>query len=94
MKSRRPLWNPNRRQRRVLLALLSSAGNLYPLKLMQVAQVGSGTLDLLLGKLEAAGWLRAESAKDESFKRYLLTPEGRAGAMRALGLREDADDRQ
>jgi DNA-binding PadR family transcriptional regulator len=96
-------WKPNRRERRILLVLLTGAGNLWGLKIFHLAQVSSwGGMYVVLAKLEQQGWVTAESScpfmslktgESRRRMRYQLTDKGRAGAMEALGLIEDASDR-
>lgn len=82
-----------RRHRRILLALLSGAGNLSGYPLSRVAQVSSGTVYVVLARLEAAGWAAGEwdpeQTPDGGRRRYYhLTLRGRQQAMRLLGLED------
>lgn len=84
-------FRPSRRNRRILLALLSGAGNLSGYPISRAAQAGSGAVYLLLAKLERAGWVASEWGpvfNDEGMRRrfYRLTPYGRVQAFRLLGL--------
>jgi PadR family transcriptional regulator, regulatory protein PadR len=88
----RPVVRLTRRNRCVLLVLLSGAPGLYGYKMCQLAQVGSGTLYPLLERLERAGWVTAANAAapipgtDLRRRMYWLTPTGRTEAFRLLGL--------
>jgi DNA-binding PadR family transcriptional regulator len=80
-----------RRRRRVLLALLTGAGNLSGYPLCRAAQVGPGTVYTLLSHLEDAEWVTSEwdteTAPNGGRRRfYRLTERGRTGAAAALGL--------
>jgi DNA-binding MarR family transcriptional regulator len=85
-------WKPRRRERRVLLALLSGASGLSISLVMRVAQVSSGTAYVTLARLERLGWVtaRRENRTDELAPRrfYSLTPDGRAEVLRMLRLEE------
>lgn len=89
--SERP-WKPSRRDRRVLLALLSGAGNLSGYPISRTAQVRAGTLYPLLARLEKRGWVTSEweVRTDGRLPRrfYSLTSEGRRCALALLGLEE------
>jgi DNA-binding MarR family transcriptional regulator len=77
-----------RGRRRILLALLSDAGNLYLWQLCQSAQVGTARLCLFIEHLEQAGWLTRERrmADGRAVYCYSLTERGRANAMGTLHL--------
>jgi len=77
-----------RGRRRVLLALLSDAGNLHGWRLCQVAQVGPGVLYPFLDHLERAGWIVRELrlVPDQWMHCYSLTEAGRWNAMSELRL--------
>lgn len=85
-------WKPNRKDRRVLLALLTDAPNLSGYPLSKVAQVGSGAVYISLARLERQGWVTSdwETRSDELPRRrlYRLTGTGRKQAMAALKLEE------
>lgn len=72
-------WEPNRRQRRVLLALLV-ADNLHGLTIMRLSQTGSRTVYPLLARLESNGWVKnvppGPLAEPPARHRYTLTDEG------------------
>ena len=77
--------------RRVLLVLLSGAGNLSGYVITQAAHVGSGSAHPLLATLEREGWAHSAWGPGEPGKRrrfYALTAEGRARVMGLLGLEE------
>lgn len=84
-----------RRQRRILLALLSGATNLSGYPLSRAAQVGSGAVYLFLVRLENAGLVvvaeeplrPGQDVEREGRRRfYSLTPGGRVWAAAELGL--------
>lgn len=86
-----PFRHAGRRARRVLLALLSGAGNLSGYDLGRVAQAGSGAVYPVLDRLEAAGWVTAgwdpeETPNGGRRRYYALTPYGRVRVMGVLGL--------
>ena len=96
-RSRKRHWS--RAQRRVLLALLSGAGNLSGYPLCRAAQVWSATTYPTLDWLEATGWVTATwqenpppQQRGNPRRFYRLTPEGRAAAMKILGLTEGQTD--
>jgi PadR family transcriptional regulator PadR len=82
-----------RADRRVMLALLSGAGNLSGYPLARAAQVGYGKAYVILIRLERAGWVQGEweppdPLPDDRPRRryYRLTDTGREHAMAVLGL--------
>ena len=82
---------PTRATRRVLLALLTNATNLSGYPLSRAAQVNSGTVYIVLSRLEEADapWVVGEWGPGEEGHRrrfYRLTPYGRIRALRMLGL--------
>jgi DNA-binding PadR family transcriptional regulator len=83
-------WKPNRRERRVLLALLSGAGNLSGYPLGRTAQVGSLTVYRVLDRLEDRYWVigqwEADKPKGERRRFYTLTPVGRTAVLGLLKL--------
>lgn len=83
-------WNPSRRDRRVLLVLLTGASNLSGYPLSRAAQVGSGSVYITLAKLERQEWVEGEwgeyTPNGGRRRYYHLTPYGRIRALRALGL--------
>jgi DNA-binding PadR family transcriptional regulator len=85
-------WKPSRRERRVLLALLSGASNLSGYPLSRVAQARSGTVYAVLDRLEACGWVAGEfresRGEPKARRFYTLTPEGRKAAMLFLKLED------
>lgn len=89
-----PLVRLTRRNRRVLLVLLTGATNLGGYTIMRQARVGSWTVHLLLARLEAAGWVKpvwsladlAHSGYNRQRAAYQFTVKGRCEAFRALGL--------
>jgi PadR family transcriptional regulator, regulatory protein PadR len=83
----------SRRARRVLLALLSDAGNLSGFVIGRAAQTGSGTVYPVLAKLESNGWVTGTwdtvvQSNGGRRRFYRLTDEGRAHALRLLGLED------
>jgi DNA-binding PadR family transcriptional regulator len=82
-----------RSDRRVMLALLSGAGNLSGYPLACAAQVGYGRVYVILARLERSGWVGGEwgtpDAKGNRRRFYRLTPGGRSQALAVLGLAED-----
>jgi DNA-binding PadR family transcriptional regulator len=90
----RKQWKPNRRERRVILALLSGASNLSGWPLGNAAQVSSGSVYVCLARLERLGWVTGEQGPETGHGRrrfYRLTELGRSCGMKALGL-EASDD--
>jgi DNA-binding PadR family transcriptional regulator len=82
-------WKPSRRERRVLLALLSGASNLSGYPIGRAAQVGSGRVYVTLAKLEKqAYWVvRDQVPGGRAF--YRLTPAGRHAVMGLCGLEDE-----
>lgn len=87
-------WEPGRKDRRVLLVLLAGAGELSGYPISRAAQVGSGHVYTILGRLERLGWVESDWQQDPPAGQpgrrrfYRLTARGRSGAMMALGLKE------
>jgi len=84
-----------RASRRRLLVLLADAANCGGSELWRLAGGSAGRLYIVLDRLEDAGLVTGEWETPEPQERprrrfYRLTPEGRAAAMKALGLREGA----
>lgn len=77
-----------RGRRRILLALLTGAGNLHGWRLCQAAQVWSGTLYPFLDHLEDAGWVTGTKRQVDGreLRCYDLTDTGRFETFRALRL--------
>lgn len=77
-----------RGRRRVLLALLSGAGNLTLWRLRETAQVGEVRLCSFLDHLEKAGWVDRHRRKVGLEARYCysLTDHGRLTAQAQLRL--------
>lgn len=86
----RPVVRLTRKNRRVLLVLLSGATNLSGYPICQAAMTGSGTVYYLLWRLEDAGWVTSEEGPvfngDMRRRFYRLTPAGRSEAYALLGL--------
>lgn len=81
-----------RRDRRVLLVLLTGAEELSIYSVSIVAKVNSGTTNVILARLENIGWVDAEweegaYAGRPRRKFYHLTKFGHVQAMGILGLR-------
>lgn len=78
----------SRGHRRVMLALLAADGlSGYPLS--RLAQVGAGTVYVVLARMEGLGWVdRREHSSVGAPTRfsYTLTGKGRAGVRLLLGL--------
>lgn len=88
-------WKPNRRQRRVLLALLSGLPRLSGYPLCQMSQAGPGTVYPLLARLERLEWVSSEWETPNPLppgrgrrRFYALTLEGRRNVARLLGMEE------
>jgi DNA-binding PadR family transcriptional regulator len=77
-----------RRDCRVVLALLTGAGNLSGYPLAKLAQVSAARVYRVLDLLEDAGHVAAhwEDGPPPRQRFYRLTPDGRAWAHRTLGL--------
>lgn len=86
--SRKP-WKPNRRERRILLVLMSGAGGLSGYPIARAAQVGSGYVYVALARLQHHGWVTSEWADGPELRRrfYRLTLDGRRNALECLGLK-------
>ena len=84
----KPPIRPTRATRRVLLALLSGAGNLHARRLGEAAGVRSWTLYPFLEHLEAAGWTDKHRRHVGLERKYCydLTDIGRLHAAAELGL--------
>jgi DNA-binding PadR family transcriptional regulator len=87
-----------RSHRRVMLALLTGAPRLSGYPLSRLAQVGSGTVYIVLDRLENRGWVEGEwedpnplPAGKGRRRFYRLTPKGRAAVTYLLGLEPDGD---
>jgi DNA-binding MarR family transcriptional regulator len=84
-----------RRQRRVLLVLLTGASNLGGYTVCQAAQVGPGTFYPMMDRLERTGWVTGRweavpAGEDRPRRRfYSLTLKGQMRARQMLGLRWD-----
>lgn len=78
-----------RGRRRVLLALLTGAGNLHGYRLCEAAQVWGWVLYPFLDHLEDAGWVtgRMVTIKGRDYRCYTLTDTGRFEASKALLLK-------
>lgn len=84
-------WEPNRRERRVLLALASGASNLYGNTIIRASQTGSGTVGTVLARLESNLWVSGEfrtQADGTSRRVYELTGEGREAVLSILRLED------
>lgn len=90
--SGKPPFRPTRATRRLLLALLLDAPRMSGVPLSRVAQVGYGTVYVILARLERCGWVAGiwEEGPPAGHRRrlYRLTPEGRIGAAELLKLKE------
>jgi DNA-binding PadR family transcriptional regulator len=88
----KPEVKPTRATRRVLLVLLTGAGKLGGFTITRAAMVNSGTVHVVLAKLERAGWVTSEwdqhgvPATSPRRRFYELTAYGRARALALLGL--------
>jgi DNA-binding PadR family transcriptional regulator len=91
----KPEITPTRATRRVLLVLLTGAGELSGFPISRAAMVGSGHVYVLLARLERAGWVASEWQENVPRGRpgprrfYQLTRYGRAMALTMLGLGND-----
>lgn len=91
--ARKPYWS--RRDRRVLLVLLTGASNLTGLRICEAAGIGSGTAYPALAKIERLGWVNRERVTGYGRPDrwlYSLTADGRAGVMEVLGLEDGSND--
>jgi hypothetical protein len=82
-----------RGDRRVMLALLSGAGNLSGARVYLAAGIGPGSFYPVVTRLEQRGYVwreRREPRYGEGMAsfRYRLTPAGRAAVLELLGLEE------
>lgn len=84
-----------RSHRRVMLVLLTGAQGLSGYPIGRAAMVGSGSVYLILARLERLGWVSSEwetpnPLPDGHGRRrfYRLTDEGRRHALEVLGLGE------
>ena len=79
-----------RATRRVLLVLLTGASNLSGYPISRAAATRSGAVYVALWRLERAGWVGSKwgSSDPRGHRRrfYHLTRQGRAKAVRLLGL--------
>jgi DNA-binding PadR family transcriptional regulator len=87
-----------RSHRRVMLVLLTGASRLSGYPIGRAAMTGSGSVYLILARLERLGWVSSEwetpnPLPDGSGRRrfYELTPEGRRRVLEVLGLGEDGN---
>lgn len=86
-------WEPGQKDRRVLLVLLTKAGELSSYPISRASGVRSGRVLMILGRLERMGWVEPYWEQDPPPRQkgprrfYRLTPRGRNEAM-ALGLEE------
>lgn len=91
LRIRRRTW-PYRRDRRVLLALLTGAANLSGWPITRTAQVSAARTYRVLDRLEDAGLVVGEwEARGDGRPRrrfYRLTPQGRQWALAQLGLED------
>lgn len=78
-----------RRDRRVVIALLTGAGNLSGFPLATLAQVSTARVYRVLDLMEDAGHVTAHWGDGPRPRRrfYRLTPDGCAWAHRTLGLK-------
>lgn len=83
-----------RRNRRILAVLLTGAPNLSGIVICRCAGMASGTIHPALARLEGAGWVDSKwdqhgiPVGSPRRRLYRLTPRGRYGAMKLLGLEE------
>ncbi len=98
--SRRPYGRRRipRSHRRVMLVLLTGASRLSGYPISRAAMVGSGTVYIVLGRLERLGWVVSEwetpnpLPEGKARRRfYRLTPDGRRQVLAVLRLREDGN---
>lgn len=89
-------WKPGRRDRRVLLVLLTGSGRLSSYPISRAAQVRSGHVFIVLRRLEREGWVASEVEQDPPARQpgrrrfYRLTALGRYYGMKELGLEESS----
>jgi DNA-binding PadR family transcriptional regulator len=83
---------PTRRNRAVLLVLLTGAPRLDGLTIASASGTGDGGVHKTLARLAALGWVdsdwEAGKPEGERHRFYELTPDGRAHALRLLGLED------
>lgn len=84
-------WKPNRRERRILLALMSGLPRLSGYPISRLAQASPGVVYTVLGRLENGGWVLAEWDTKETpnggrRRFYTLTPFGREYVTKLLGM--------
>jgi DNA-binding MarR family transcriptional regulator len=82
-----------RGDRRVMLALLSGAGNLSGARVYLAAGIGSGSFYTVVDRLEQRGYVWRERreprfGEEMASFRYRLTPAGRVALLELLGLEE------
>ena len=91
----KPEIKPTRATRRVLLVLLTGAGELSGYPISRAAMVGSGHVYVLLARLESIGWVASDWQQNVPHGRpgprrfYQLTRYGSARALEMLGLGSD-----
>ena len=75
--------------RRVLLVLLTDAGNISGFTIARTAGMGSGSVYVCLAQLEARSWVTGEFANGPYPRRrfYRLTPDGWTYAHMLLDLK-------
>lgn len=84
-------WKPNRRERRILLVLMTGAPGLSGYPISRLAQAGSGSVYPTLARLEKLGWVTgewdaAETANGGRRRFYKLTVIGRENVAQLLGI--------
>ena len=79
----------SRAMKRVLLTLLTDAGNLGMSTITQAAEIGPGRVMVCLAQLEGEGWVTGEFQAGPYPRRrfYRLTPDGWVNAHELLGLK-------
>jgi PadR family transcriptional regulator, regulatory protein PadR len=87
-----------RSHRRVMLVLLSGARELSGYPISRAAMVGSGTVYIILARLEQLGWVASEWQDPNPLppgwgrrRFYRLTPFGRERVLDLLGLKDGSD---
>jgi DNA-binding PadR family transcriptional regulator len=91
----KPEIKPTRATRRVLLVLLTGAGELSGYPISRAAMVGPGHVYVLLARLERIGWVASDwqesvpHGQPSPRRFYQLTRYGRAMALKMLGLGND-----